>query len=80
MVVEDRAGLQDELAKEAPDLGDIHINEDSFEEINLKQPKRKSAAYETHRTFSAFSFMRLRLLNKSCLTEHLSHVTLTFCS
>lgn len=52
MIAEDRTGLQDELAKEARDLGDM--NEESFEEINLNLPKLKSAAYETHRMYSAF--------------------------
>jgi cytochrome P450 len=58
MIADDRTGLQDELAKEARDLGDIV--EASFEEINSKLPKLKSAAYETHRIYSAIPFMMLK--------------------
>lgn len=58
MIATDESGLQDELAKEARDLGDI--NAAAFQEINSKLPKLKSATYETQRIYSAFPFLMLK--------------------
>ena len=58
MIATDKSGLQDELAKEARDLGDINVA--AFQEINSKLPKLKSAAYETQRIYSAFPIIFLK--------------------
>jgi cytochrome P450 len=58
MIATDKSGLQDELAKEARDLGDIIAA--AFQEINSKLPKLKSAAYETQRIYSVFPFLMLK--------------------